>query len=145
MTQTAIYRRHGNRVEGQCSGMTYQNNWPGNCTRAAVEDGLCRPHLTGKRRREEKQRERDERWAEQKRWWAAQKAQEAFVAAWRAEWPLQTYGDSWTCPLCNRVIQAEPYPPHERQSISDLADYHQRYHGKEWSSYLALAPADERA
>jgi hypothetical protein len=60
------------------------------------------------------------------------------VCEWREQWPLQTYGEWWQCPLCGKVLQAEPYPPQERQPITVLAQHHQWYHGSDWTSYERL-------
>ena len=120
------------RVE-RCSGRVWSDLYRKRvrCTNKAGDDGLCGVHRNVQRRRAE----REARWQRQDEAYARERAQAAYVREWREQWPLQTYGEWWQCPLCGKVLQTEPYPPQERQSIELIADHHRRYHGADWEGY----------
>lgn len=120
------------RREGQCSEISYNGRWPGDCPRAAVEDGMCRSHLAGKRRR-------DARIADQQARWADEAARRAFVNAWRDQHPRGTWGDIWQCPLCGQAIQTTIESAQYQQY--DIKR-HQHEHGADWTAYEAIGAGD---
>lgn len=43
-----------------CSALSYNGSWPRDCSREAVEDGLCRAHFVGRKRSQEAAKKRAE-------------------------------------------------------------------------------------
>jgi hypothetical protein len=139
---TQTFSRHGKTAEGQCSGTSYQNGWPGNCTRAAKEDGLCGQHLAGKHRKEERRRQSDASWERQREHYRRRDAQAAFVREWREAHPDEVFTDGWACPLCGQVIQTK----NNHAIVPAVIRSHQDGHGADWLSYMAAgqpAPGGE--
>lgn len=123
------FNRYGKAAEGQCSGLTYINNWPGNCTRAAKTDGLCGQHLAGKRNQEERRAESDARRARQHEEWS-------FIQDWRKRYPELVWGPVWTCPLCGQVVQVNAEQEAKRPGLLTLrSEEHQQWHGQQWLDY----------
>jgi hypothetical protein len=80
------------------------------CPRVALEGDLCPKHT-------------------------AEKAHAAFVAQWRTEHAIDTWGAPWLCPLCNKAVQDFfALTPCDAQ-----IEIHQESHGKDWLAYQALS------
>ena len=92
---------------------------------------MCRPHLSGKRRR-------DARIAADNARYDAERAREKFVREWRQQNPDLVSGSSWECPLCRRILQAGESEEHYETFLASMIGKHQRFHGEDWTAYEAL-------
>ena len=95
----------------QCQARVVKSWGDYRCRLYVKENGLCFAHLRAG--------------------YATKTAQAAYVAAWRGANPYTVYGETWTCPLCNTVVQTHSW----FDDLEKLTTLHQRDHGADWTSY----------
>lgn len=64
-----------------------------------------------------------------------------YIRRWREEHDGLVYGETWTCPLCRVVVQANSASERHERFLRVLIARHQQGHGDDWINYEALAAA----